>query len=196
MGRRRPDTLDGVRASAAIATVAIAAVVVALATGCSSDDDAQSDSTFAETGPLRTVAVPAERLSPFCESIADLDEQLNAAPADADTSQMIIEAYSAMVDLVPEEIRNDFLSVLAALQADPSGATATLATTPDTAVTTPPPSVSTASTLLGFEEGYLPDDDASSRLNAYIQFACRDSQNNPGPADTEPPPPPPSSTLP
>ena len=184
------------RAPAAIATVAIAAVVVALAAGCSSDEDAQSDSTFAETGPLRTVAVPAERLSPFCESIADLDEQLNAAPADADTSQMIIEAYSSMVDLVPEEIRNDFLSVLAALQADPSGATATLATTLDTAVTTPPPSVSTASTLLGFEEGYLPDDDASSRLNAYIQFACRDSQNNPGPADTEPPPPPPSSTLP
>ena len=193
---RRPDTLDGVRAPAAIATVAIAAVLVALVAGCSSDDDAQSDSTFAETGPLRTVAVPAERLSPFCESIADLGEQLNAAPADADTSQMIIEAYSSMVELVPEEIRNDFLSVLAALQADPSGATATLATTPDTAVTTPPPSVSTASTLLGFEEGYLPDDDASSRLNAYIQFACRDSQNNPGPADTEPPPPPPSSTLP
>lgn len=193
---RRPDTLDGVRAPAAIATVAIAAVLVALVAGCSSDDDAQSDSTFAETGPLRTVAVPAERLSPFCESIADLDEQLNAAPADADTSQMIIDAYSSMVDVVPEEIRNDFLSVLAALQADPSGAAATLATTPDTAVTTPPPSVSTASTLLGFEEGYLPDDDASSRLNAYIQFACRDSQNNPGPADTEPPPPPPSSTLP
>ena len=186
------------RAPAAIATVAIAAVVVALAVGCSSDDDAQSDSTFAETGPLRTVAVPAERLSPFCESIAGLDEQLNAAPANADTSQMIIEAYSSMVDLVPEEIRNDFLSVLAALQADPGGATATLTTAPDTAVTTPPPSASPApaSTLEDFEEGYVPDDDASSRLNAYIQFACRDSQNNPGPSDTEPPPPPPSSTLP
>jgi hypothetical protein len=186
-----------VRVPATIASVGIGAVAFALLTmSCSSDGDAQSDSTFAETGQVRTVAVPAERLSPFCESIADLDEQLNAAPADADTSKMIIDAYSSMVDLVPEEIRNDFLSVLAALQADPGGATVTLATTPDTALTTPPPSVSTASTLLGFEEGYLPDDDASSRLNAYIQFACRDSQNNPGPADTEPPPPPPSSTLP
>ena len=172
--------------------------IALFAGACSSDDDTQSGSTLVESGPLRTVAVPAERLSPFCQSISDLDEQLNAAPADADTSQMIIEAYSSMVDVVPEEIRADFMSVLAALQADPSGVDATFPTTPDTAVTTPPPSASpvTVTTVEDFEEGYLPDDDASSRLNAYIQFACRDSQNNPGPADTEPPPPPPSSTLP
>ena len=146
---------------------------------------------------MRTVAVPPERLSPFCQSIADLDEQLNAAPADADTAQMIIEAYSSMVDDVPEEIRDDFLSVLAGLQADPSGVDATFPTTPDTAVDdTAAVGLAGQSTLEDFEEGYLPDDDASSRLNAYIQFACRDSQNNPGPADTEPAPPPPSSTLP
>ena len=54
----------------------------------------------------------------------------------------------------------------------------------------------TVTTVEDFEEGYVPDDDASSRLNAYIAFACRDSQNNPGPADTQPAPPPPSSTLP
>jgi hypothetical protein len=185
-----------VSAPLAIATAGMSVVVLALVGGCSSDDDSQSGSTFAETGQVRTVAVPAERLSPFCESIAELDERLNAASADADTSTMIIDAYSAMVDVVPDEIRNDFLSVLAALQADPRGTTATVATTPDTAVTTPPPSASTVSTLLGFEEGYDPDTDASSRVNAYIQFACRDSQNNPGPADTEPSLPPPSSTLP
>jgi hypothetical protein len=185
-----------VRGPITIATAGIVTALLALtAVSCSSDDDAHSDSTFAETAQVRTVAVPPERLSPFCQSIADLDERLNAAPANTDTSEIIIDAYSSMVDVVPEEIRNDFLSVLAALQADPTGATATLATTPDTAVTTPPPSVSTASTLQGFEEGYLPDDDASSRLNAYIQFTCRDSQNNPGPADTEPAPPV-SSTLP
>ena len=34
-------------------------------------------------------------------AIADLDDQLNAAPAGADTSEMIIDAYSAMVDDVP-----------------------------------------------------------------------------------------------
>jgi hypothetical protein len=170
--------------------------IALFAGACSSDDDTQSGSTLVESGPARTVAVPAERLSPFCKSIADLDERLNAAPADGDTSEIIIDAYSSMVDDVPEEIRADFMSVLAALQADPSGVDVTLPTTPETAVTTPAPSVSTGSTFPGVDEGYLPDDDASSRLNAYIQFACRDNQNNPGPADTEPAPPPPSSTLP
>ena len=116
-------------ARAAIAIVGIGTVVLALVAGCSSDDS-PSGATFAETGEVRTVAVPAERMSPFCESIADLDERLNAAPADADTSQMIIDAYSAMVDLAPAEIRNDFLSVLAALQADPSGAAATAVPAP------------------------------------------------------------------
>jgi hypothetical protein len=164
---------------------------------CSSDDDTQSDSTLVESEPARTVAVPPERMSPFCEAIANLDDELNAASSDADTSQMIIDAYSSMVDVVPEEIRNDFLSVLAALQADPSGANVTLGTTPETAVTTPPPSATPApaTTLEDFEEGYLPDDAASSRVNAYIQFACRDSENNPGPSDTQPSLPPPSSTL-
>jgi hypothetical protein len=172
-------------------------VLVLLAAACSSDGETPSGSTFAESGPARSVAVPPERSTPFCEAIADLDQQLNAADADADTSQMIIDAYSAIVDDVPDEIRNDFLSVLAALQADPSGVTVTQAATPDTAVTRPPASAApvSATTVEDFEEGYLPDEDASSRLNAYIQFACRDSQNNPGPADTEPLPPPPSSTI-
>ena len=56
-----------------------------------------------------------------------------------------------------------------------------------TAVTTPPPSAvgGRRRRSRGVDEGYLPDDDAASRLNAYIQFACRDSQNNPGPSDTD-----------
>ncbi len=174
------------------------AAIALLAGGCSPGGDTRSGSTLVESGLVRTVPVPAERLSPFCQSIADLDDRLNAAPADADTTQMIIDAYSSMVDVVPTEIRADFMSVLAALQADPSGSGVTFPTTPDTAVTTPPPSASpaTVTTVEDFEEGYVPDSDASSRLNEYIDFACRDSQNNPGPADTQPEPPPPSSTLP
>jgi hypothetical protein len=188
-----------VRAKTASRRTGIGVVALVLIAGaCSSDDDTESGSTLVETGPERTVPVPPERMSPFCQSISDLDDRLNAAPANADTTELIIDAYSAMVNDVPEEIRNDFLRVLAGLQADPDGTDATLATTPDTAVTTPPPSASPVpvSTLEDFEEGYIPDDDASSRLNAYIQFACRDSENNPGPSDTEPPPPPQSSTLP
>jgi len=172
------------------------AVIALFAGACSSDDATRSGSTVAQSTPARTVPVPAERLTPFCTSIADLDARLNAAPTGADTTQMIVEAYSAMVDDVPAEIHDDFLTVLAALQAAPAAA-ATLPTAPDTALTTPPPSLSSsATTSPGVDEGYLPDGDASSRLNAYIDFACRDSQNNPGPADTEPAHPPPSSTVP
>lgn len=184
------------RAPVTITSIGIGVAVLALSASCSSGDDAQSDSTPVTAGPERTVAVPAERLSPFCEAIANLNDELNTAASGTDTTQLIIEAYSRMVDDVPAEIKNDFLSVLAALQADPSGADETAATTPDTALTTPPPSASAASTTFpGVDEGYLPDDDAASRLNAYIQFACRDSQNNPGPSDTEPSLPPPSSTF-
>jgi hypothetical protein len=171
--------------------------MLALAVSCSSGDDAQSDSTQIAAEPARTVAIPPERQSPFCEAISGLDQQLNAAGSGTDTTQMIIDAYTGMVDDVPAEIKSDFLTVLAALQADPSGADETLPTTPETALTTPPPSAAAASTTFpGVDEGYLPDDDAASRLNAYIQFACRDSQNNPGPSDTDPSLPPPSSTLP
>ena len=180
-----------------ITTVAVALGILGLSASCSSDDDDQSDSTQVEAASDRTVAIPAERQSPFCEAISDLDDRLNAAASGTDTTEMIIDAYSKMVDDVPAEIKNDFLSVLAALQDDPSGADETLATAPETALTTPPPSAQAASTTFpGVDEGYLPDDDATSRLNAYIQFVCRDSQNNPGPSDTQPAPPPPSSTLP
>jgi hypothetical protein len=186
-----------VRAPVTITSIAIGVAVLALSASCSSNDDAQSDSTDVTSGPVRTVPVPPERQSPFCKAISTLDDQLNAAASGTDTTLMIIDAYTKMVDDVPADIKNEFMSVLAALQADPSGAEATLPTTPETAVTTPPPSVDAASTTTpGVDEGYLPDDDASSRLNAYIQFACRDNQNNPGPSDTQPSLPPPSSTLP
>jgi hypothetical protein len=185
------------RAPVTITSIGLGIAVLALSASCSSDDDSQSDSTQVAAGPDRTIAVPPERLSPFCEAISNLDDELNAAGSGTDTTEMIIAAYSKMVDDLPAEIKNDFLSVLAALQADPGGADETLATSPETALTTPPPSAAAASTTFpGVDEGYLPDDDASSRLNAYIQFTCRDSQNNPGPSDTQPSLPPPSSTLP
>ena len=185
------------RAPVTITTAAIALGILTMVASCSSDDDDRSESTEVEAASDRTVAIPPERQSPFCEAISDLDDRLNAADSGTDTTEMIIDAYSKMVNDVPEEIKNEFLSVLADLQDDPSGSDVTLATAPPTAVTTPAPSAAAASTTFpGVDEGYLPDDDAASRLNAYIQFACRDSQNNPGPSDTEPSLPAPSSTTP
>ena len=163
------------------AAVTLAAVLLG---GCSSGDDAAPGTTLDDSESMRTVAVPPERLSPFCEAIHGLNERLDAAEPDADTGQMIIDTYSAIVDDVPGEIRDDFLSVLAGLQADPGTAAATT-----TAASTLPQST-TVTTVEDFEEGYTPDDDAALRLNAYLASACADTQNNPGPSPTQPPPPP------
>lgn len=38
-------------------------------------------------------------------------------------------------------------------------------------------------------QGWTPDDDPALRVNAYVDFVCRDNVNNPGPPATEPPPP-------
>jgi hypothetical protein len=168
---------------------AAVAVVSVLVSSCSSDDDAAPGTTLDDSETLRTVAVPPERLSPFCEAINDLNERLDAAEPDADTGQMIVDTYSSIVDEVPAEIRDDFLLVLAGLQADPSGA----ATTTTSASTLP--QSTTVTTIEDFEEGYTPDDDAALRLNAYLASACTDTQNNPGPSPTQPAPPPLDSTT-
>ena len=169
------------------------ALVAILLAGCSSDDDAAPGTTLDDDGALQTVAIPPERSSPFCEAINDLNRRLDAAAPDADTGEMIIDTYSSIVDDVPAEIRDDFLSVLAALQAEPAS------TAPSTAPSTRPastlPQSTTVTTIEDFEEGYTPDDEAALRLNAYLASACTDTQNNPGPSPTEPAPPP-LSTLP
>ncbi|MAT06020.1 MAG: hypothetical protein CL424_13360, partial [Acidimicrobiaceae bacterium] len=54
------------------------------------------------------------------------------------------------------------------------------------------PSVPTGPTTLPSEEqlvaeeGWLPDEEPAARVNAYIDFACRGTTNNPGPPATEP----------
>jgi hypothetical protein len=167
---------------------AVAGVAVLLA-GCSSDDDAAPGTTLDDSESLQTVAIPPERMSPFCEAIRDLQDRLDAADPDDDTGQMIIDTYSSIVDDVPDEIRDDFLSVLAALQADPSGE----ATTTTRASTLP--ESTTVTTVEDFEEGYTPDDSAALRLNAYLTTTCKATQNNPGPSPTQPEPPPLASTT-
>jgi hypothetical protein len=132
------------------------------------------------------VVVPPERLSPFCRAIAELDRQIAEAEPGDDVTAMIVDTYSSIVDDVPAEIRDDFLSVLAGLQQGSAAAT--------TAPTTPPPSLAGSTTTVALEDVLAPDDSATLRLNSYVQFTCRASQNNPGPPDTQPDEPPPGST--
>jgi hypothetical protein len=167
----------------ALATIAM--------TGCDGDDEASSGST-SPVAELPTVEIPPERMSPFCEAISDLDNELAAAGPDEDTQATIISAYSSMIDIVPEEIHDDFLSVLAELQIDQPEITTTTSTTTSTVALSAAPTTSATGETTP-EEVLDPDDTPTLRVNRYIQFACRDSQNNPGPPATEPDLPEPSS---
>lgn len=151
-------------------------------------DDAADDATLAQ--PEITVTVPPERQTPFCAAMSELSQRL-ADAGDEDVTEIIIDAYSAMVDEVPAEIEADFLAVLAELQAG-TDTTSGEATTTDPTVATLAPGTGTTAPF--WEEGYLPDDDPALRLNEYVLFSCRDSQNNPGPPATEPSLPPVETT--
>lgn len=168
----------------------VPAVVVAVASvGCVSDGEPGADEREARaTVPIASVTVPPERLTPFCQAMIDLGDRLETDPPD-DVGALIIETYEGIVDEVPPEIANEFDAVLTSLRAgtdpDAPGASSPATTGSDS---TGPDSTGPVSTEGDpfFEEGYLPDDDPSRRVNAYVQFACRDTANNPGPPATQP----------
>lgn len=151
---------------------------LALATACNSGqvEESSNDTAEAEVAPA-TITVPPARLSPFCQAMIDLSDRLATDPPD-DVNQYIVDTYLSIVDVVPPEIESDFLVVLAEIQTGDSGSPPT----------TPPSTEGPADEdLADFDaEGRLPDDDPSERLNAYVDFTCRDSENNPGPPATPP----------
>ncbi|TDT16484.1 hypothetical protein BDK89_2075 [Ilumatobacter fluminis] len=174
-----------------------------------------STAACTETGPSETtdttepaiavpaVTEPAIRLTPFCQQMIALDEALPADPS-VDTSEQVLEAYRAALPDVPAEIDAEFRAVIAALETgtvatvpgatidtispdDLGGPAETLP--PDATVPPAPPSGSTtlpSDEQLVAEEGWLPDEEPAARVNAYIDFACRGTANNPGPPATEP----------
>ncbi len=160
-----------------------------LAVACTADEASDGDAEANPAVPSRTVAIPAERLSPFCQAMIDLSERLETDPPD-DVASLIIDTYLEIADDVPAEIANEFAAVLARLQ-DGSATEPGLSTPPVSTAPPPREPVTVGSSTPGegdrfFEEGYLPGDDPAERLNAYVAFACRDNENNPGPPATQP----------
>jgi hypothetical protein len=193
-------------------------VVSLLLIGCTStgDDDAP-DTTSAIAADVPEVTSPPERQTPFCQAMLDLDAALPGDPA-VDTRDQVLAAYQAALSVVPTDIEVEFRAVIEALESgtratvpgDASGdvtgdasdgAGATVA--PATAAPGPPdePGVTLATVdtsppsdeQLFAEEGWLPDDDPAIRVNEYVEFACRDTINNPGPPATVPDAVPPAS---
>lgn len=137
--------------------------------------------------PTLSVTVPAERLTPFCQGMIDLRDRLETDPP-TDVRGAIVAAYTDLVDVVPPELEQDFLTVLARLQdPDAPGPTAPTTSPVLTSVVAETLDPSQATTTTPFaDEGYVPDDDPALRVNQYVEFACTDSVNNPGPAATQP----------
>lgn len=179
--------------------VSFAAVVLASVTitGCTSfgSSSEEDDGVALAEQPSATVTIPPTRLTPFCQAMIDLADRLENDPPD-DIEAEIIETYEGIVDEVPEAIRGDFDAVLADLRGEPvpdtSGADADTADDVPTTTFDPGPPVTdqTGATVPAgdpfFDEGYDPEETPALRLNAYVDFACRDVANNPGPPATQP----------
>ena len=191
-----PDRLLRVR------VLPIVLMTVASTAACTQTGASETTETTEPDVVVPVVTEPAIRLTPFCQRMIALDEALPADPA-VDTSEQVLEAYRAALPDVPTEIEVEFRAVIDALETgteatvpgatvdtvspdDLGGPAATLA--PD-ATLPPPPSGSTtlpSDEQLVAEEGWLPDEEPAARVNAYIDFACRGTANNPGPPATEP----------
>ena len=185
---------------AALMSVALLASCVSDGSEPASDPDEQ-----AETVTGVTVAIPAERLSPFCQAMTDLTDRIRSGDDVGD--DLIVSTYRSIRDDVPAEIADDFALVLQALETgapaptDPPRATVQTVPRPET---TPPSSVQPAtspvppsSTPADTDETSVPgsvvvderfnrDDTPADRINSYVSFTCRAADNNPGPPATQP----------
>lgn len=165
----------------------VAFVAVIALSGCNSGErEPEAETTGDDTVELPDVSVtiPAERLTPFCQAMIDLNDELLDDPPE-DTRARIIQVYESIVDVVPAEIADDFTTVLARLQAGDSAVTAPTAAPFATSVVPNSIDVSDTTNPLA-DEGYDPDADPTTRLAEYVRFACTDNANNPGPSATQP----------
>jgi hypothetical protein len=114
------------RSAARVAGLAaVAALGLAACDVFDSDDAANSTATATESPPEIRVTVPPSRLTPFCQAIIDLRDEIQNDPP-ADTRARIIEVYERIVDDAPADIRDDFVAVLASLQTGEPAATAVI----------------------------------------------------------------------
>ncbi len=191
----RPDVAASVWTCASSTVAAALGMAGLVLTGCVGDRTSDGDPAVVGDGagvPIVSVTVPPERLTPFCQAMIDLSERLETDPPD-DTAALIIETYEGVGGDVPAEIAVEFAAVLDALRRgsvatvpsdSASAVTATTLPTPTTEATNGEPITPEGDEF--FDEGYTPDDDPARRVNAYVEFACRDSANNPGPPATAP----------
>lgn len=174
------------RRTAAAAAIGAGVLLTSSCVADSSDEATQDD---VADEPTISVTVPAERLTPFCEAMIDVSDQLRSGGVE-DANALIIETYRAIRGDVPLEIATDFDLVLEALEAgvppptDPPAESQVL--TPESVVEAVTGSEPTVTFEASIDEGFDPDTSPTDRINSYVEFSCRSTGNNPGPPATQP----------
>lgn len=168
--------------------VALCAGTVLMACVPNGSDDSGPEEQPVEV-PSISVTVPEVRLTPFCETMIELSDELRSGEVD-DADTLIIETYRAIQPEVPLELVRDFDLVLRALEAgdppptDPPAESPTLTSVPAlTVVEGSGPEVTIVDSV---DEGFDPDTSPAERINSYVAFSCRGTGNNPGPPATQP----------
>lgn len=168
----------GVVCRVGLATIASIALTSCTSFGAGSGDGVSSDE--AADPAFAPISVPAERLSPFCEAISDLSAQLANDEPD-DPTQLIIDTYTDLVDVVPAVVAVDFNAILTSLRTGEP-----IPTVPETSSGLSSSASSIDPAALD-EEGVLPGETPAERIQDYVTFTCLGVGNNPGPQATAPP---------
>lgn len=162
--------------------------MVSLSACVGGDPDVPASEAVTDAAPI-SVTVPAARSTPFCAAMIDLSDRLASGVLD-DVEAAIVGTYRDIRADVPIEIAGDFDAVLTALEAGaPPPTDPTTPTTPTSvpSSTSPTETAVTQSTVDGsVDEGFDPRTSPAERVNDYVVFVCRNSENNPGPPATQP----------
>lgn len=161
---------------------------VLVAAGCVSDGPQETAGTSAvnDTSPISVTISPA-RGTPFCSAMIELTDTI-LGDQDVDAKALIIETYRSIETEVPADIADDFAAVLTELETGITAPTLAPVTQPDQPLATA--GTATAGTTDGATDEstdfFFGGSTPAERVNDYVAFACRDSENNPGPAATQP----------
>lgn len=174
-----------------IRAMGIGLLSVGLLSGCVFDGPEEPQGEATETDPASgvSVVIPTERLSPFCQAMIDLTDRVRSGGVDHGE---IVATYRSISGDVPAEIADDFTLVLQALETgapaptDPPRATIQTLPAPQTSPPTDRPATTQPSGSVAVDERFDRDGSPGERVNSYVSFTCRDSDNNPGPPATQP----------
>lgn len=196
--------------------VALLAVCAVLAPACDGDDAAEDAAGSGDTEITVTTLPPSpfceaiDRLEEAVNESSTDDDRQTIVAAYTEMLAMVpaevradFEAVLARLRSAPATTTTTPPSTVPITGRPTTSTSSTTTTTSSTASdsSTDPQNSSPGSTQLGpgsvpqetppggtldFEEGYSPSDEPATRINAYVEFACDRSDNNPGPPPTEP----------